>query len=153
MNMLELKQEVYNSWAKLVGSYKDAVVQPETFKAEIRAYGDLRYKLTWRKAFAALEAQAHWYSGITEHTAIVYVFGDPSSIWDLELRSLMLEYFLTIPGAKDFIVRGLEEIFQTNDEGDQECANGILAMVSSKSGGISSKSDGYLWRLSVANAS
>ena len=153
MSMLELKQEVYDSWVKLVGYYNHALVEPEKFKPEIRKYGDLRCKSTWRKAFAAFEAQAHWYSGITEHTAVVYVFGDAESVWDIELRRMMLEYFLTIPGAREFIVRGLEQVFQSSDHSDKECANEVLAMVGGESRGAKEGPNGSVRRLPDISAS
>jgi hypothetical protein len=160
MNLNELKQESYSAWEYL-HQQKRSVIQPEAFKSEVRTFGNLRYKATWRKAFAAFQAQTHWHSGITEHTAIVYVFGDSSSEWDSDLRRLMLEYFLMIPGAVEFISRGLEQIYSSNDKEDRECANELLQMVSRESegsrtyafGGAKLYADGFVRRLTGSHAS
>jgi hypothetical protein len=152
MNLNELKQESYSAWEYL-HQQKRSVIQPEAFKPEVRTFGDLRCKATWRKAFASFQAQTHWHSGMTEHTAIVYIFGDSSSEWDSELRKLILEYFLMIPGAREFIARGLEQIYHSNNRADQECANELLQMVGGESRGTGAVADGFIRRLTGSHAS
>ena len=133
MKLAELKQEVYECWTRL-STYRDALVQPENFQSEVRNCGDLRYKKTWQKAYASFYAKIAWESGITEYTAIAHVFNFTSERWDYELRYEIIEQFFSIPGAWEFIVRGLEEIYYQGNGEDQECANEFLALAEAKQG-------------------
>ena len=132
MKLKELKQEVYECWEDL-SKFHDAIVQPETFKPEMRQFGDLRRKSTWEKAYAAFFAKVNWDSGITEHTAIAYVFNFTPDRWDYELRHEILDQYLAIPGAMEFIAGGLEQIYRSSDRSDQECADAFLEVVSEQS--------------------
>lgn len=152
MKLAELKQRVYESW-ECLSSYNSAVIQPENFKLEVRRYGDLRCKTTWQSAYAAFLAQNIWDAGISEYDLIVVQLNFTPDRWDYELRHQVLEQFLFIPGALEFIIRGLEQIYRSTSKEDRECAHGLLAMVSRQSGGTGSIADGAIRRFTGTNAS
>lgn len=136
MKLSELKQEVYGCW-ECLSDFNNALIQPENFKPEVRSFGDLRYKKTWQKAYAAFFAKLNWDSGITNHTAIVHVFNFTPERWDYNLREEIIEQYLSIPGALEFIIEGLEEIYRSNNLEEHQCANVFLKVASQKSGGTS----------------
>ena len=152
MKLVELKQEVYELWERL-SSYNGALIQLENFKPEVRYYGDLRRKTTWQKAYAAFLAQNIWDADVGEYNLIVVQLNFTPDCWDYELRYQVLEQFLAIPGALEFVVRGLEQIFCSASREDKECAYGLLAMVSEQSGGTGSIADGSIGRFTGTNAS
>jgi hypothetical protein len=152
MKLTQLKQEVYDCWTRL-STYRDAIVQPENFLPEMRTYGDLRRKSTWQKAYAAFFAKLNWDAGITEHTAIVHVFNFTPDRWDYELRYEILEEFLAIPGAMEFIMRGLEEIFHSWDRDDKEYAKQFLEVVGEQPGRTGELTTRHLRRLISASTS
>jgi len=47
MKLSELKQRVYSAW-ECLSDFNDALIQQENFLQEVRAFGDLRRKLTWQ---------------------------------------------------------------------------------------------------------
>lgn len=49
MKLPELKLKVYEAW-EFLSTYRDCVLQPDLFKAEVQGFGDLRRKETWIKA-------------------------------------------------------------------------------------------------------
>lgn len=150
MKLGELKERVYEVWQDLI-TFNGALVQPENFKPEVRTFGDLRYKKTWQKAYASFAARSTWDSGITENTTICYVFNFTPKRWDYELRHQILGEYLAIPGAREFIIRGLEQIYRGNDTEDKECANELLGMVSPESGGTGRIAVGHIRGLTGAN--
>lgn len=133
MKLAQLKQEVYECWEDL-SRFRNALIQPENFRAEMRTFGDLRYKRTWQKAYAAFYAKNAWDSGITPHTAVAYVFNFTPERWDYELRQEIIEQYISIPGALEFIIEGLEEIYRSEEPQDWGCTDGILGMVRAKQG-------------------
>jgi hypothetical protein len=114
--------------------FTQTVIQPENFKQEIRTYGDLRYKATWQKAFAVLEARNIWEANSYNKDLITTQFHYDPSRWDWELRYEVIDQFLAIPGARDCLIDGLEQIFQEWDIEDRERANEFLKMVQGQSG-------------------
>jgi hypothetical protein len=152
MKLNELKQEVYDCWIRL-STYRGALVQPENFKPEVRIYGDLRRKSTWLHAYAVFFAKINWEAGITEHTAIVHVLNFTPDRWDYELRDEIIEQFLAIPGAIEFISRGLEAIFHSADKEEREAAHGLLEVVGRQSGRTRGIATGHLRQLQGFTAS
>lgn len=134
MKLAELKQHVYNAWESL-SRYNGALVQPENFKPEVRAYGDLRYKVTWQKAYAAFVARNIFDANTDNRSLITEQFNYTPERWDWELRYQILEQFLAIPGGLDCIINGLEQIFgYPIDKEEQDIAYGVFALVREKSG-------------------
>lgn len=135
MKLQELKQGTYQCWQELV-ELNSAVVQPETFKAEVRQlYGDLRKKSTWQQAYAAFFARMNWDACLSAHTLIVHVLNPAPDEATYELRHLVLEQLLAIPEALEAIVQGLEEIFRSPSAQEKQCAHEVLEMVGRQSGG------------------
>ncbi len=111
MQLQELKQQVYQAW-ECLSTFNLAVVQPENFKSEVRQqFGDLRRKETWVKALARFAARNCYDACLNAHSLILYDFNFTRDRWDYEYRYLILEEFLTIPGALDLIQLGLEQLF------------------------------------------
>ncbi|NJN31442.1 MAG: hypothetical protein HC824_14210 [Synechococcales cyanobacterium RM1_1_8] len=129
MKLPDLKQHVQDAWQDLA-EFNGAVLQERNFKPEIRSFGDLRYKTTWQKAYASFAARSAWFGGITEHTAICHVLNFIPDRWDYDLRHLILDEFLALPGAQDFLIRGLEQIYTGHSSTDQERAHEFLEVVS-----------------------
>lgn len=137
MNLLELKQRVYDDWQRRCW-YNGAVIQSELFKPEIRQYGDLRRKVTWEKALARFHALNLWDGCLDAYTLITEHFNFQPERWDYEYRFEILDEFLALPGGLEAFQTGLEQLF--SDEfntatQEKEGAYGLLAMVESQSRG------------------
>ncbi len=133
MRLSELKERVYEAWEAL-STYNSALVQPENFNKEVRAFGDLRFRATWQKAYAAFVARNIFDSNSDNRTLItVQLYFSPSR-WDWELRQEILDQFLAIPEGLDCIINGLEQIFSypINQE-EQEKAYGVFELVQEQS--------------------
>ncbi|MCA1990890.1 MAG: hypothetical protein LDL41_02420 [Coleofasciculus sp. S288] len=136
MKLRELKQRVYEDWQRRCW-YNQAVIQPETFKPEIRQYGDLRHKATWVKAFARFRALNLWDGCLDAYTLITQHFNFVEERWDYEFRFQILEEFLSLPGALEALQTGWEQLFGSDltTPQEKETAYGLLAMVSRQSEG------------------
>ncbi|HAG81236.1 MAG TPA: hypothetical protein DCL61_08695 [Cyanobacteria bacterium UBA12227] len=152
MQLNELKQQVYELW-KCVCKFNGAIVQPENFKPEVRTYGDLRRRSTWEKAYAVFFAKLNWDSDISGHTAICYVFNFSPNQWNYKIRYEIIEQFLAIPGAMEFIIRGLEDIFNSADKEDIEYAKQFLEVVGKQQGRTGECTTRHLWRLIESSTS
>ncbi len=129
IKLAELKQQVYNAWESL-SIYNVALVQPENFKPDVRAYGDLRYKVTWQKAYAAFVARNIFDANTDNRSLITEQFNYTPERWDWELRYQILDQFLAISGGLDCIINGLKQIFDYPiDKEEQEIAYGVFALV------------------------
>jgi hypothetical protein len=128
MRLDELKERVYSAWEAL-STYNSALVQPENFKKEVSAFGDLRFKATWQKAYAAFLARNIFDSNSDNRTLItVQLYFSPSR-WDWELRQEILDQFLAIPEGVDCIINGLEQIFSyPSNQEEQEKAYGVFEL-------------------------
>lgn len=110
MKLQELKHKVYEAWEFLSG-YRGCVVLPENFKGEVRKeFGDLRSKKTWTQALAHYEALNAFHDCLDAHYLILHTLNFTEDRWDYELRHLIFEEFLTIPGALGLLKLGLEQL-------------------------------------------
>lgn len=129
MKLAELKQRVYECWARL-STYNCAVVQTENFKPEVRHFGDLRCKETWEKALAQFRALNAYDSCLDAYKLILYSFNFVPDHPEYEYRHQIFEAFLTLPDGLDLIRTGLEQLY-SNDftPEEREGANGFLRLV------------------------
>lgn len=146
MNIKQLKTYVYEAWVRL-HTFNGAVVQPENFKSEVRRYGDLRKKSTWKKAVAAFRAQNFFDSNLDNYNLIIWHLSFPNNEWDYEFRYQIMEEFLMLPGGLECVINGLEQIFQYNNTEDKEKANELLKMVAEQSTGTGSIATGFIRQL------
>jgi hypothetical protein len=130
MRLQELKQQVYQAW-ECLSTFNLAVVQPENFLSEVRQqFGDLRRKETWVKALARFTARNCYDACLDAYSLILYDFNFTRDRWDYEYRYLIIEEFLTIPGALELIQLGLEQLFSsTFTPHEREQANGFFELV------------------------
>lgn len=73
MKLSVLKQKVYESWETL-NSFKGQLLNLESFKPEVRQFGDLRCKDTWVRALARFEATFAHKSCLDAWSLILYSF-------------------------------------------------------------------------------
>lgn len=138
MKLAELKQKVYSAW-ECLSDFNDALIQPENFWQEVRAFGDLRCKSTWQKAYCSFWARNIFDSNSDNRSLITVFFNYTPTQWDWELRHEILDQFLAIPGGWDCIINGLEQIFNYPlDKEEEEIARGVLSLVQKQSGGSGS---------------
>jgi hypothetical protein len=135
VKLSELKQRVYSAW-ECLSDFNDALIQQENFLQEVRAFGDLRRKLTWQKAYCSFWARNIFDSNSDNRSLITVFFNYTPAQWDWELRHEIIDQFLTISGGLDCIINGLEQIFNypINKE-EEETALGVLKLVQEQSGG------------------
>jgi hypothetical protein len=135
MKLAELKQHTYDAWESL-SSYNNALVQPENFKPEVRAFGDLRRKMTWQKAYAAFVARNIFDANTDNRSLITVQLHYTPERWDWDLRDQILDQFLAIPGGMDCIINGLEQILRYPlDKEEQDIAYGVFELVQGQPGG------------------
>ncbi len=140
MRILELKQQVYEDWYRRHW-YNQSVCSPtdptrdETFKRELRTYGDLRSKSTWVKALARFSALNSREACLDACNLILYDFNFTPDRWDYEFRHQVVEEFLMLPGSLELIKLGLEQLFSdTFTQEERSQANGFFELVHEHSG-------------------
>lgn len=85
------------------------------------------------KIHASLAARRIWYSGISEQPAICHVFNFTPDRWDYDLRHLILDGSLALPGAQESLFRGLEQVYNSSNSADKKQAHGGLEAVGGES--------------------
>jgi hypothetical protein len=111
MKLAQLKRQVYNCWENL-STFNGAIAQPDNFKAEVRAFGDLRRQSTWESAYCSFWAKNLgdcW--GCPAYEFIITFFNFQPEQWNYYLRHQIFDEFLAIPGSIEVIKTGLEQLF------------------------------------------
>ncbi|MBP0016720.1 MAG: hypothetical protein J7647_04085, partial [Cyanobacteria bacterium SBLK] len=135
MKLSTLKAETYDAW-ECISTFNDAVVQPEHFKTEVRAFGDLRCKETWKKAYCSFWAQNIYDSCLDAYNLIRIYFNPSPDDWDYELRYRIFEEFLKFPDGLELIKLGLEQLFSANfTSQERKKADGFFELVQGQSEG------------------
>lgn len=126
MKFAELKFQVYECWHDL-SAFNSAIVQPKNFRSALRQFGDLRYQETWKKAYCSF-ADRNMFDANSDNRSLVRVeFNFYPERWDWELRHQILDEFLSISDALEYLIDGLEDIFcQPLDREEKEIADGGL---------------------------
>ena len=112
MKLVQLKQETYKCWQRL-STFNGAVVQPENFRTEVRNFGDLRCKDTWKRAYCSFMARNIDDSCLDACNLILIQFNYQPSDWDYELRHEIFSEFLVLPRGLELLKTGLEQLFST----------------------------------------
>lgn len=129
MKMQQLKDATYRAWENL-SRFNGAVVQPETFKPEMRRWGDLRYKATWRRAYANYAARNIHDSCLDAYELITIQFNTKPGQFEYELRHEIFEAFIELPDGLDMLRDGLEQLFgQDLTQSERDEAYGIFELV------------------------
>ena len=116
MQVAELKQKVYSRWCGLytynkAHFVKSSPTEDQTFKQEMRSFGDLRRRLTWEKAFSALEAKSLWdFNDDNQFLIEFYLVAVPKKEGWIYLVPQVVEQFIAIPGGLDCLLNGFEQI-------------------------------------------
>jgi len=112
-----LKEKSYFLWCYLtdVEAQFGAVFaeQYARFKQAIRSqFGDLRYRVTWERAWSSLTAD-HLWENLDDNRFLIQLFTEfaPQEGWD-HLIAFILDRLLQNGEALDCIKRGLERILQ-----------------------------------------
>ncbi|MGB3693214.1 MAG: hypothetical protein WA865_09440 [Spirulinaceae cyanobacterium] len=112
MKLIQLKQETYECWQRL-SIFNSAVVQPENFRAEVRTFGDLRRKNTWKRAYCSFMARNIDDSCLDACNLILIQFNYQPSDWDYELRHKIFSEFLALSRGPELLKTALEQLFST----------------------------------------
>jgi hypothetical protein len=147
MKFAELKARVYECWEDL-SVFNGAIVQPENFRSEVREFGDLRYKETWKKAYCSFVARNMFDANSDNRSLVRVEFNFYPHRWDWELRHQIIDEFLSLPDGLECIIDGLEDIFRHPlDREEKEIANGVFELVKKQCRGNGRISVGSIWRL------
>lgn len=136
MKLQDLKDKTWETWLE----WQDCacvVVQPENYKTDVRAFGDLRRKDTWKRALGTFLALAIARTCIDPVELVTLYLNPPPDDWAWEVRYETFEAFLNIPRGLDAVKAGLSAVFfqhQNPDLNEQEDVSGILELVEATAG-------------------
>jgi hypothetical protein len=135
MKLPELKRRVREAWEDL-NTWKDGVLlQPENFVAEVKRFGDRRYKQTWVKALCRFEAMLSYKSCLDSWTLVTMSFNFTPDRWDYEYRHQILDEFLMYPDGLAIIRDGLEQLVSSDfSPQERENADGFFRLVAERKG-------------------
>lgn len=134
MKLTELKQHVWDAW-EFLNEWKGQVLQPENFVAEVKRFGDRRYKRTWVKALAHFEAVNAHQNCLDAYMLILNDFNFTPDRWDYEYRHEILDAFLMYPDSLDLIKTGLEQLLSSDfTPTEQAEAHGFFELVEERGG-------------------
>lgn len=131
MKLKDLKERTFQEWQRY-GWYKQVLIQPETFKPEIRRrFGDMRRRDTWERAYCHYRALNAQIGLLDAYTLILETFNYQPDDADYAYRRRIFEEFLTLPDGLELIRLGLEQLFSIDftPEERQE-AYGFFELVS-----------------------
>ncbi|MDY6786132.1 MAG: hypothetical protein SW833_26900 [Cyanobacteriota bacterium] len=149
MKLPQLKQQVYDCWESL-STFNGAIVQPDNFKAEVRKFGDLRYKRTWENAYCSFWAQNIRDACLDSYELITIYFNYKPDLWDYYLRHQVFEEFLSLPDSVQMLKTGLEQLFLsdfTPQEREEAHEFFILAEEQSRRRGINGDATRFIRQL------
>ncbi len=128
MKLQDLKDKTWDIWL-LLHECSEAVPQPENFKPEVRAFGDLRYRDTWKQALGHFMAMSIVRSVLEPVSLVTFYLNPPRDDWSWEVRRETFEAYIRIPGALELVREGLNEIFGSPSSYQGEDLNGIFELV------------------------
>jgi hypothetical protein len=128
MKLQELKAKTWETWLMLQ-KFASVVVQPENFQPEVRSFGDLRCRDTWKRALGNFWALTIARS-VLEPVALVTFYLNPSpDDWTWEVRYETFEAFVRIPGGLDAVREGLTRVLGTSTTTSGDNVHGIFELV------------------------
>ncbi|MGL5084032.1 MAG: hypothetical protein ACRC8A_21305 [Microcoleaceae cyanobacterium] len=81
------------------------------FKQEVKAYGDLRHKLTWEKVFSFFEAKTLWEANDDNQFLIeFYLVQAPREEGYNHLVPQIVQEFVTFPEGLEMLMDGFQQI-------------------------------------------
>lgn len=135
MKMQSLKDATYRAWENL-SRYNGAVVQPQTFKPEMRRYGDLRCKATWERAYCDFVARNIADSCLDAYELITIQFNYAPDHQGYSLRHQVFDAFMALPEGPELIKMGLEQLFGDLPPETKAEAHGFFRLVQEHPGGL-----------------
>jgi hypothetical protein len=133
MKLQELKAKTRDTWC-LLHECSEAVAQPENFQPEVRTFGDLRCKDTWRTALANFWALSIAHSVLDPVSLVTFYLNPTPSDWTWEVRDETIEAFVRIPGGLDAIREGLTQILGKSATTCGDNLNDIFELVAAATG-------------------
>ena len=119
MKLAELKRRTWRQWEKSHSWKGQLTSSPDSYVADIKFFGDLRYKATWERALAKYIAQRAYEGCLDSWMLPLYMLNFQPSDWEHEFRYQILDEFLLYPDGLYLIKQGIEDVFQqdlTNEE-------------------------------------
>lgn len=131
MKLTDLKAKVQYLWANYTRLYGKALIQPETFKPQIRReFGDLRRRDTWEKAYWRYRALSSQIGLLDAHRLILSDFNFTPDRDDYEYRHQIFAEWLSLPDGLDLIKLGLEQVLSVDfTQQEREEAHGFFELV------------------------
>jgi hypothetical protein len=133
MKLQELKAKTWETWLMLQ-KFAYVVVQPENFQPEVRTYGDLRCRDTWKRALGNFLALSIAQSVLEPVSLVTFYLNPPPDDWAWEVRYETFEAFVRIPGGLDAIREGLTQILGKSTTTSGENLDGIFELVEATTG-------------------
>ncbi|MDY6941309.1 MAG: hypothetical protein SWY16_27095, partial [Cyanobacteriota bacterium] len=109
MKLAALKEQTQRIWL-LWQKCAEVVVQPQNYKADVRAFGDLRRKDTWKRALGTFFALSIARTSIDAVEIVSFYLNPAPGTWEWEVRHETFEAFINIPGGLEAVQRGLNEL-------------------------------------------
>lgn len=128
MKLPQLKAKTWETWLMLQ-KFAGVVVQPENFPSEVRSFGDLRCRQTWKRALGNFWALTIARSVLDPVALVTVYLNPPIEDWTWEVRYETLEAFVRIPGALDAIREGLTQIWGQSTPTRGDNIDGIFELV------------------------
>jgi hypothetical protein len=93
MKLPELKAKTWETWLMLQ-QFAYVAVQPENFQPEVRTYGDLRCRDTWKRALGNFLALSIVRSVLEPVSLVTFYLNPPPDDWTWEVRYETFEAFI-----------------------------------------------------------
>ncbi|MGB3493875.1 MAG: hypothetical protein WBA57_14190 [Elainellaceae cyanobacterium] len=135
MKMQQLKDATYRAWENL-SRFNGAVVQPQTFKPEMRCFGDLRYKATWEKAYCNFAARNKADACLDAYELITVQFNYALDHSAYDLRHQIFDAFMALPEGADLLKTGLDQLLGDFTAETKAEAHGFYRLVQEHPGGL-----------------
>jgi hypothetical protein len=128
MKLQELKAKTWETWLMLQ-KFACVVVQSENFQPEVRTYGDLRCRDTWKRALGNFLALSIARSVLEPVSLVTFYLNPPIDDWTWEIRYETFEAFVRIPGGLDAVREGLTQILGKSATTYGDNLDGIFELV------------------------
>jgi hypothetical protein len=130
MKITELKKIVRETWERMHW-LEGAIAQPNSFKTEMRGYGDLRRRATWEKAYIYLQAEIISKPVLERGHMIQLYFVHPEAQELVEYNDQVLDAYLQYGHSLESIRDGLEQLwFYASEPEDREDAIAFIKRLS-----------------------
>lgn len=128
MKLPQLKTKTWETWLMLQ-KFAGVVVQPENFQPEVRTFGDLRCRDTWKRALGNFWALTIARSVLEPVALVTFYLNPPADDWTWEVRDETFEAFIRIPGGLDAVREGLTQVLGQSTTTTGDNVHGIFELV------------------------